>query len=76
MTRHEYRIEWNFIGRPALVRLVHFNSDGAAVRAAKSPEFQRGIFRRAGLVYRSRSEHEFMDRFPVPSAVHVQRTGN
>jgi hypothetical protein len=69
----QYRLTWTFVGRPPLVRLVRFGSDGAAVRAARAPEFYRGIFRRAGLVYRSRSEFEYMDRFPVPSGVHVER---
>lgn len=73
MTRRQYRLEWCFIGRPPLVALVHFDSDGAAVRAAKAEEFYRPIFRRAGLASRTRSEFEYTDRFPIPSAVHVQR---
>jgi len=71
--RHQYRLTWTFTGRPPLIRLVHFSSDGAAVRAAKAPEFQRGIFRRAGLASRTTSGFEYRDRFPVPAYVNVER---
>ena len=73
--RHQYRITWMFPDGYKLIRLVRFTGWDAANRAARAPEYYRDIFRRAGLYDRSTGEYEYLDRFPTPSNVIVETTG-
>ena len=69
-----FKVTWRFAEGRQLVRLIPAPSLEVARRRAESENYQRPIFRRANFYTRSTSAYEYMDRFPVPTEVLVERS--